>query len=59
MIFSFIWKGKASKIKKKNIIGEKHCGVLKMIDFEIMERLLKVAWILWIKRIAESSNGHS
>ena len=42
------------KIKKKPIIGEKHCGGLKMIDFEIMERSLKIAWI---KRIAESSNA--
>ena len=26
------------------MIGEKHCGGLKMIDFEIMERSLKIAW---------------
>ena len=54
IIFSFIWEGKPPKIKKKTIIGEKHCGGLKMIDFEIMERSLKIAWI---KRIAESSNA--
>ena len=51
IIFSFIWEGKPPKIKKKTIIGEKHCGGLKMIDFEIMEQSLKIAWI---KRIAES-----
>ena len=29
-----------------------------MIDFEIMERSLKIAWIgAWIKRIADSSNA--
>ena len=49
-----VWEGKPPKIKKKTIIGEKHCGGLKMIDFEIMERSLKIAWI---KRIAESSNA--
>ena len=54
IIFSFIWEGKLPKIKKKTIIGEKHCGGLKMIDFEIVERSLKIAWI---KRIAESSNA--
>ena len=54
IIFSFIWEGKPPKIKKKTIIGEKHCGGLKMIDFEIMEWSLKIAWI---KRIAESSNA--
>ena len=31
IIFSFIWEGKPPKIKKKTIIGEKHCGALKMI----------------------------
>ena len=54
IIFSFICEGKPPKIKEKTIIGEKHCGDLKIIDFEIMERLLKIAWI---KRIAESSNA--
>ena len=53
IIFSFVWEGKPPKIKKKTITGEKHCRGLKMIDFEIMERSLKGAWI---KRIAESSN---
>ena len=53
-MFSFIWEGKPPKIKKKTIIGEKHCGGLKMIDFEIMERSLKIAWI---KHIAQSSNA--
>ena len=33
IIFSFIWEGKPPKINKKTIIGEKHCGGLKMIDF--------------------------
>ena len=41
------------KIKKKNIIAEKKRGGLKMIDFEIMERALKIAWI---KRIIEGGD---
>ena len=54
IIFNFIWEGKPHKIKKKTIIGEKHRGGLKMIDFEIMERSLKIAWI---KRITEASDA--
>ena len=54
IIFDFIWESKPPKIKKKTIIAEKRCGGLKMVDFEIMERSLKVAWI---KRIAESGNA--
>jgi len=42
ILFSFIWEGKNPKIKKKTIIAEKKCGGLKMIDFEIMERALKI-----------------
>ena len=44
IIFSFIWEGKAAKIKKKTIIGEKHRVGLKMIDFKIIKRSLKVAY---------------
>ena len=52
IIFNFLWDGKPAKIKKKTIIAEKRHGGLKMIDFEIMERSLKLAWI---KRIAENN----
>ena len=54
IIFDFIWEGKPPKIKKKTIIGEKHRGGLKVIDFEIMEPSLKIAWI---KRITEASDA--
>ena len=53
IIFSFIWEGKTPKIKRKTIIAEKKHGGLKMIDFEIMERALKIAWI---KRIAKGGD---
>ena len=54
IIFSFMWEGKTPKIKRKTIIAEKKHGGLKMIDFEIMERALKIAWI---KRIAEGGDA--
>ena len=41
-------------IRKKTIIAEKMYGGLKMLDFELMERSLKIAWI---KRFAESSDA--
>ena len=54
IIFRFIWEGKPPKIKTKTIIAEKKRGGLKMIDFEIMERALKITWI---KRIAEAGDA--
>ena len=45
IIFEFIWDGKPAKIKKSTIMGEKKQGGLKMIDFNIMNKALKVAWI--------------
>ena len=54
IIFSFIWESKTPKIKKKTIIAERKHGGLKMIDFEIMERALKIAWI---KRITEDGDA--
>ena len=54
IIFRFIWEGKPPKIKRKTIIVEKKRGGLKMIDFEIMERALKMTWI---KRIAEAGDA--
>ena len=54
LIFNFIWEGKTAKIKKRTIIAEKNYGGLKMLDFEIMEKALKIAWI---KRIHEQSDA--
>ena len=52
--FNFIWEGKPPKIKKNTIIGEKKDGGLKMCDFKIMEKALKLAWI---KRFQEDSQA--
>ena len=54
IIFNFIWDGKPAKIKKKTIIAERKYGGLKMIDFELMEKSLKIAWI---KRFAENNHA--
>ena len=56
ILFSFIWEGKTPKIKRKTIIAEKKRGGLKMIDFEIMERALKIAWKLFLRNIAAPAN---
>ena len=42
--FNFIWDGKP-KIKRTTIIGEKKDGGLRMCDFSIMDKALKIAWI--------------
>ena len=55
LIFDFIWDGKPAKIKKSTIIGEKkQCG-LKMIDFNIMNKALKVAWIPRLQTRSDAS----
>ena len=46
IMFNFIWDGKPPKIKRKTIIiAKKKHGGLKMCDFAIMEKALKIAWI--------------
>ena len=54
IIFHFIWDNKPAKIKRKTIIAEKRHGGLKMVDFEMMERSLKIAWA---KRIIENCDA--
>ena len=55
MTFDFIWDGKPAKIKRSTIIGEKKQGGLKMIDFNIMNKALKVAWIPRLQSRSETS----
>ena len=54
LTFNFIWEGKPAKIKKKTIISDIQRGGLKMIDFEIMGKALKIAWI---KRLTEHDDA--
>ena len=55
LTFNFIWEGKTAEIKKKTIIAERKYGGLKMMDFEIMEKALKIAWINRIKDDCDAS----
>ena len=55
IIFNFIWDGKPAKIKRSTIIGERRNGGLKMCDFAIMEKALKIAWIKRIQNEVTSS----
>ena len=52
---NFIWDGKPAKIKRSTIIGERRKGGLKMCDFAIMEKALKIAWIKRIQNELPSS----
>ena len=45
LIFNFIGAGKPPKIERNTIIGEKKNGGLKMCDFKIMEKSLKITWV--------------
>ena len=53
--FNFIWDGKPAQIKRSTIIGERRNGGLKMCDFAIMEKALKIVWIKRIQNEATSS----
>ena len=55
LIFDFIWGGKTPKIKRNTIIGEKKNGRLKMCDFKIMEKALKITWINRIQDDSQAS----
>ena len=54
LIFNFIWAGKPPKIKRNTIIGKKRDGRLKMCDFKIMEKALKITWV---NRIQDESKA--
>ena len=40
--FNFIWEGKSAKVKRSTIIIPKKNSGLKMLDFEIRDKALKV-----------------
>ena len=54
LTFNFIWEGKPAKINKKTIISDIKHGGLKMLDFEIMDKTLKIAWI---KRLTDHDDA--
>ena len=55
LIFDFIWAGKPPKIKRNTLIGNKKNGGLKMCDFNIMEKALKIAWVYRIQDDSQAS----
>jgi len=55
LIFKFISEGKTPKIKRNTIIGETKNGGLKMCDFNIMEKALKITWINRIQDDSQAS----
>ena len=54
LAFNFIWEGKPAKIKKNTIISDIKLGGLKILDFEIIDKALKIAWI---KRLTEHDDA--
>ena len=52
--FNFIWDNKVIKIKNNTIIGERDKGGLNMIDFTLMNKVLKC---IWIKRLSLNENS--
>ena len=55
LIFDFIWAGKPPKIKRNTLIGNKKDGGLKMCDFNILEKALKIAWVYRIQDDSQAS----
>ena len=53
--FNFIWEGKPAKVERSTIIREKKHVGLKMLDLEIMDKALKVAWIERLKTHSSAS----
>ena len=44
-LFKFLWKNKRDKIKRSGLYQDLDKGGLRMIDIEIMFKVLKLAWI--------------
>ena len=53
--FNFIWEGKPAKVKRSTFINENKHGRLKILDLEIMDKALKVAWIERLKTHSSAS----
>ena len=44
LVFKFLWKG-VDKVTRLSVINEYENGGLKMIDFEIMVKSLRLTWL--------------
>ena len=52
----FLWKNKKDKIKRSGLYQDLNNGGIRMIDFDIMLKALKLTWIPRLWRTSENSN---
>ena len=58
--FKFLWKNKKDKIKRSGLYQDSDNGGIRMIDFDIMLKALKLTWIPRLLRTSDNSNeAHS
>ena len=55
--FKFLWKNKKNKIKRSGLYQDLDNGGIRMTDFDIMLKALKLAWIPRLLRISDNSNS--
>ena len=44
-LFNFIWKNKRDKIKRESLYQGISAGGIRMVNFEVMIKALRLAWI--------------
>ena len=44
-LFNFIWKNKRDKIKRESLYQDISAGGIRMVNFEVMIKALRLAWI--------------
>ena len=54
--FKFLWKNKKDKIKRSGLYQDSDNGGIRMTDFAIMLKALKLAWIPRLLRTSDNSN---
>ena len=54
--FKFLWKNKKDKIKRSGLYQDPDNGGIRMTDFDIMLKALKLAWIPRLLRTSDNSN---
>ena len=54
--FKFLWKNKKDKIKRSGLYQDLENGGIRVIDFDIMLKALKLAWIPRLLRTSDNSS---
>ena len=54
--FKFLWKNKKNQIKRSGLYQDLDNGGIRMTDFDIMLKALKLAWIPRLLQISDNSN---